>query len=112
MLMNVLSCLRVTQVPHAPTHLELTCVLAMKAIPEMEQLALVGKINCHNYLQHLLYECFGAFLNCITQMLMNVWSSLLVIRMPLAPTHLGLTPVAVMKATLEMEQLAVVSRIR
>ena len=42
---------------------------------------------------------------------MNVQSSLLVIRMPLAPTYLGLTPVPVMKATLEMEQLAVVSRI-
>ena len=48
------------------------------------------------------------FLNDITQMLMNVWSSLLAIQMPHVPTHLELTPVAVMKATLEMEQFAVV----
>ena len=41
--MNVWSSLRVTQVPHAPTHLERTCVLAMKVTLEMEQLAQVGK---------------------------------------------------------------------
>ena len=31
-----------TQVPHAPTHLELTHVLATQVTLEMEQLALVG----------------------------------------------------------------------
>ena len=41
--MNVWISLHVTQVPHAPTHLELTHVLAMKATLEMGQLALVGK---------------------------------------------------------------------
>ena len=41
MLMSAQSSPRVTQVPHAPTHLELTRVLAMKATLEMEQLALV-----------------------------------------------------------------------
>ena len=40
--MNVGSSPHVTQVPHAPTHLELTCVPAMKATLEMGQLALVG----------------------------------------------------------------------
>ena len=38
-----------TQVPHAPTHLELTRVLAMKVSPEMEKLALVGK-NYSSYI--------------------------------------------------------------
>ena len=39
-----------TKMLHAPTHLELTCVLAMKVSPEMEQLALVGK----NYLSYII----------------------------------------------------------
>ena len=40
--MNVGSSPRVTQVPHAPTHLELTRVSVMKVTLEMGQLALVG----------------------------------------------------------------------
>ena len=44
-------------------------------------------------------------------MLMNVWSSLLVIRMPHAPTHLGRTLVVAMKDTLEMKGIAPVSHV-
>ena len=51
MLMNVRGSLCVTQVPHAPTHLELTRVLATKATLEMEHLAMVGKTIGHNYVR-------------------------------------------------------------
>ena len=48
--------------------------------------------------------------NLLLQMLMNVSNSLLVIRMPHAPTHLGPTHVPATKDLLEMEQLALVCR--
>ena len=76
----------------------------------MGQLALVGKkigiTTCSAYEHNNVWSFF--YVNYITQMLMSVWSSLLAIQMPHVPTHLELTPVAVMRATLEMEQFAVV----